>query len=307
MQHTFRADLHMHSTWSDGTDSPKEILNKVKAAGISFFAITDHDEYRGSRELLLQLKKTQDEARPVFITGAEFSCRDGDDKFHILGYAYDPHSPAVRELRKVFREIRMQKTVNRMTFLKDRYGFSFSEREMAALMRHHNPGKPHIAKLMIRHGYATTISEAILNYLDNYHGPERRIRPEEAIEAILAAGGIPVLAHGPFGDGEQDLGPEEMEGRILRLKAAGLMGVEAFYSGYSAAHRDMMLDLAARHGLLATSGSDYHGKNKSVILGDTGPGSPEEKAAAVSEFCAEALMRSTAVSIPYSTAFRGEE
>ena len=297
----------MHSTWSDGTDSPKEILNKVKAAGISFFAITDHDEYRGSRELLLQLKKTPDEVRPVFITGAEFSCRDGDDKFHILGYAYDPHSPAVRELRKIFHEIRIQKVTNRMAYLKKTYGFDFAEREIKALLRHHNPGKPHIAKLMIRHGYAGTISEAIVSYIDNYHGPERRIKPEEVIEAVLAAGGIPVLAHGPFGDGEQHLGPEEMEARILRLKAAGLMGVEAYYSGFSPVHRDMMLDLAARYSLLVTSGSDYHGKNKSVMLGDTGPGEAAEKAALVSEFCAEALMRSTAVSIPYSTAFRGEE
>ena len=307
MPHTFRADLHMHSTWSDGTDSPKELLNKVRAAGISFFAITDHDEYRGSRELLLQLKKTQDEVRPVFITGAEFSCRDGDNKFHILGYAYDPHSPAVIELRKIFHRIRVEKVTNRMAYLKEKYGFDFSDREFAALMRHHNPGKPHIAKLMIRHGYAKTISEAIENYIDNYHGPERRIRPEEAIEAILSAGGIPVLAHGPFGDGEQRLEPEEMERRVRRLKSAGLMGVEAFYSGFTAEHKDMMLGLSRRHGLLATAGSDYHGKNKTVVLGDTGPGEAAEKAAAVSEFCAEALMRSTAVSIPYSTAFRNEE
>ena len=98
-----------------------------------------------------------------------------------------------------------------------------------------------------------------------------------------------------------------MEKRIRRLKTAGLMGVEAFYSGFAAAHKDMMLDLSRRYGLLATSGSDYHGKNKSVVLGDTGPGTAEEKASAVSEFCAEALLRSTAVSIPYSTAFRNEE
>ena len=66
----------MHSTWSDGTDSPRELLTRVKAAGISYFAITDHDEYRGSRQLLLQLKEIPDKVRPVFITGAEFSCRD---------------------------------------------------------------------------------------------------------------------------------------------------------------------------------------------------------------------------------------
>ena len=297
----------MHSTWSDGTDSPRELLTKVKGAGISYFAITDHDEYRGSRQLLLQLKEIPDKVRPVFITGAEFSCRDEKGKYHILAYAYDTQSAAIRSLMASVHKVRIEKAANRMTFLKDKYGFSFSESEYAALMRHHNPGKPHIAKLMIRHGYAGTISEAISNFLDHYHGPERRIRPEEAIEAVLKAGGIPVLAHGPFGDGEQDLGPEEMEKRVLRLKEAGLMGVEAFYSGFSPAHRDMMLGLAGRSGLLVTAGSDYHGKNKIVQLGDTGPGEAAEKAAAVSEFCAEALMRRQAVSIPYSSAFRREE
>ena len=297
----------MHSTWSDGTDSPRELLNKVEEAGISCFAITDHDEYRGSQELLLQLKEIPDKIRPVFITGAEFSCRDEKGKYHILTYAYDTQSPAIRDLMASVHRVRIEKTENRMAFLKEKYGFEFSDGELAALLRHHNPGKPHIAKLMIRHGYAKTISEAIVNYIDNYHGSEPRIRPEEAIEAALKAGGIPVLAHGPFGDGEQDLGPEEMDGRIRRLKDAGLMGAEVFYSGFTPAHRDMMRELAGRYGLLMTAGSDYHGKNKKVQPGDTGPGEAGEKAAAVSEFCAEAILRSAAVSVPYSTAFRREE
>ena len=184
-------------------------------------------------------------------------------------------------------KVRIEKAANRMAFLKDKYGFSFSESEYAALMRHHNPGKPHIAKLMIRHGYAGTISEAISNYLDHYHGPEQRIRPEEAIEAVLEAGGIPVLAHGPFGDGEQDLRPEEMEKRVLRLKEAGLMGVEAFYSGFSPAHRDMMLGLAGRSGLLVTAGSDYHGTNKLVALGDTNLDRTAEMPKGLRRFLAE--------------------
>ena len=297
----------MHSTWSDGTDSPRELLEKVENAGISYFAITDHDEYRGSRELLLQLKEMRDEVRPAFITGAEFSCRDEEGKYHILAYAYDTRSPEILALMDDVHRTRLEKTVNRMAFLKDKFGFTFSREEYDVLMRHHNPGKPHIAKLMIRHGYAKTISDAIVNYIGRYHGPERRVRPEEAIEVTLKAGGIPVLAHGPFGDGEQNFGADEMEKRILRLKEAGLMGTEAFYSGYGAEHRDMMLELAGRYGLLVTAGSDYHGRNKSVRLGDTGPGGDEEKALAVSEFCTEAILRSAAVSVPSSVAFSGEE
>ena len=142
MLNNFRADLHMHSTWSDGTDSPRELLTKVKGAGISYFAITDHDEYRGSRQLLLQLKEIPDKVRPVFITGAEFSCRDEKGKYHILAYAYDTQSAAIRSLMASVHKVRIEKAANRMAFLKDKYGFSFSESEYAALMRHHNPGKP---------------------------------------------------------------------------------------------------------------------------------------------------------------------
>ena len=97
----------MHSTWSDGTDSPRELLTKVKGAGISYFAITDHDEYRGSRQLLLQLKEIPDKVRPVFSTGAEFSCRDEKGKYHILGYGYDLKASSIHELVSTAHGYRM--------------------------------------------------------------------------------------------------------------------------------------------------------------------------------------------------------
>ena len=290
-----RADLHMHSTWSDGTDSPKDLLAKVTAAGIDFFSITDHDEYRGSRLLLLQLKEswneTQDESLPFFIPGTEFSCRDDLGKYHILGYAYQTDSVPIRKLMADLHDIRMLKVTNRLKYLKDKYGFGFSNEEIKRLMRHHNPGKPHIAKLMMKHGFADSVSEAITKYINHYHGPERRIAPEEAIQAILEAGGIPVLAHGPFGDGEQDLDAAEMETRVSRLIRAGLQGVEGYYSGYSPVHQQMMLEIASRHDLLVTAGSDYHGKNKKVLLGDTGPSDNEEKKARLLPFYQEALTK----------------
>ncbi len=293
-----KADLHMHTTWSDGTDSPKELLNKVIAAGIDFFSITDHDEYRGGRELILQVKeRKKTEKMPHFVSGAEFSCRDELGKYHVLGYAYDIKNEAVRRLMKTVHEVRIQKATNRVRFLEETYGFRFTESEFAVLMRHRNPGKPHIAKLMVRHGYAATVSEAILNYIDNYHGPERRIHPEEAIEAVLAGGGIPVLAHGPFGDGEQKLSRQEMTARVLRLKEAGLMGLECYYSAYSEAHQDMMLELADRFRMLATAGSDYHGENKLVHLGNTGCSDPEEINERIRDFYSEAMKRGDSYSL----------
>ena len=293
-----KADLHMHSTWSDGTDSPRELLDKVIAAGIDFFSITDHDEYRGGRELILQVKeRKQREVMPHFVSGAEFSCRDDLGKYHILGYAYDIKNEAVQQLMEDVHEVRLQKVRNRMRFLKEKYGFSFSKGEFDTLMRHRNPGKPHIARLMLRHGYAKTISQAILDYIDNYHGPERRIHPEEAITAILKAGGIPVLAHGPFGDGEQDLDKKEMTSRVLRLREAGLMGLECYYSGFSGKHQDMMLDLADRYQMLITAGSDYHGENKLVRLGNTGFSDPAEINEHIREFYTEAMKRGDSYSL----------
>ncbi len=293
-----KADLHMHSTWSDGTDSPRELLDKVIAAGIDFFSITDHDEYRGGRELILQVKKRkQTEVMPYFISGAEFSCRDDLGKYHILGYAYDIKNEAVRKLMEAVHEVRIQKVTNRMRFLKERYGFHFSESEIASLMKHRNPGKPHIAKLMVRHRYAGTISEAILGFIDHYHGPERRIHPEEAIEAVIQGGGIPVLAHGPFGDGEQNLDKKEMTARVERLMNAGLMGLECYYSGFAEAHQDMMLELANRYHLLVTAGSDYHGENKLVRLGNTGRSDPAEINEQIRDFWVEAMKRGDSYSL----------
>ena len=203
----------------------------------------------------------------------------------------------MNRILEAVHEVRIQKVTNRMRFLKERYGFHFSESEIASLMKHRNPGKPHIAKLMVRHRYAGTISEAILGFIDHYHGPERRIHPEEAIEAVIQGGGIPVLAHGPFGDGEQNLDKKEMTARVERLMNAGLMGLECYYSGFAEVHQDMMLELASRYHLLVTAGSDYHGENKLVRLGNTGRSDPAEINERIRDFWVEAMKRGDSYSL----------
>ena len=133
-----------------------------------------------------------------------------------------------------------------------------------------NPGKPHIAKLMIRLGYAETMEQAIREYINRIYFRNEFFHPEEAIRSILEGGGIPVLAHPSFGDGDQLIQGEEMERRLQRLMGFGLQGLEAFYSGFSPALREELLAFAERYGLYVTAGSDYHGTNKLVALGDTG-------------------------------------
>ena len=261
-----KIDLHMHTTVSDGTDTPEEILSRVKSAGITLFSVTDHDAIKGCSAVLGGLASGD----PACICGAEFSCKDEEGKYHILGYGYDPQAPTIQNLTKTCHQFRIMRVRSRLDWLAKEYSFTFSEEDIAALFALPNPGKPHVAKLMVRYGYVPTAQAAFDLYLNQYGGKVERLRPEAAISAILDAGGIPILAHPSFGSGTELIVGEEMERRLARLTEYGIKGIEAFYSGFSPAMRDELLTLAKRRRLYVTAGSDYHGTNKTVVLGDTG-------------------------------------
>lgn len=260
-----KIDLHMHTTVSDGTDSPEEIIQRVKAAGIDMFSITDHDAIKGCIVVRSLLK----EAGLSFIPGVEFSCKDENGKYHILGYGYDPQSDAIKEVIDTGHTYRISKLKKRIDFLKKEYGFSFSDEDLSALYKLDNPGKPHIGNLMVKYGYAPSKEIAIQTYVDKFHAGSEYVRPEQAIKGILAAGGVPVLAHPSYGRGDELILSSEMELRLKRLISFGLEGVEAFYSGFTPKLEEEILSFAEKFGLYVTAGSDYHGKNKLVQLGDT--------------------------------------
>lgn len=255
----------MHSTVSDGTDTPEELLDQVRKSKIELFALTDHDAVKGCG----MIRKVLREGDPRFITGAEFSCRDEKGKYHILGYGFDPDSPAILRPIDQGHSYRMRKLQARLDFLDHAFGFSFPEEEIALLMSLDNPGKPHIGNLMVKYGYAQTKEEAIVQYINGLRMKNEYLRPEEAIPGIIESGGIPVLAHPAFGSGDELILGEEMEERLLRLMDFGIRGMEVFYSGFTPKLRSEMLALAEKYGLYITAGSDYHGKNKLVELGDT--------------------------------------
>lgn len=263
-------DLHMHSIYSDGTDTPAALLKKVKAAGIDLFSLTDHDSCDGCAEMQKVLQPDD----PAFIYGVEFSCRDNKGKYHILGYGYDPEKSSILEAVQITHSTRMDKAKNRLRFLEENYGFAFSEEEQNEFLALENPGKPHLAKMMLARGYVADKAEAF-RILGGYHGKERYLSPEEAIDAILFADGIPVLAHGILADGSKVLTEEATEERISRLKANGLMGLECYYSGFTELQKSSMLKFAEIYNLFVTAGSDYHGANKTVKLGNTNQPSPE--------------------------------
>ena len=262
-------DLHLHSTISDGSDTPLELLEKVRAAGIDIFSLTDHDTYAGCQEIQDNLR----DGDPSFIGGIELSCRDEFGKYHILGYCYNVNKPSIREAAEVTHNARRNKAKNRLDFLETVHHFIFEPHERDALLHNENPGKPHFVDLLLKKGYIRD-KETGFAIMGEYHGTERKLTPEEAIDAIFRADGIPVLAHGILEDGSGLLTAEEISARVDRLKGFGLMGLECYYSSYTQAQTEIMLSLAEKYHMMATAGSDYHGKNKTVPLGASGNPDP---------------------------------
>ena len=270
MKQYLHPDLHLHSTVSDGSDTPLQLLEKVRASDIDIFALTDHDAYLGCKEIQNHLR----DGDPTFLGGIELSCRDEFGKYHILGYCYNVNKPSIQEAAEVTHSVRRNKARNRLQFLEDAFHFVFSQQEKDTLLQNENPGKPHFVDLLLKKGYVKDKLEAFA-IMNKYHGPERKLTPEEAIDAIFRADGIPVLAHGILEDGSGLLTVEQLSKRVDRLKSFGLMGLECYYSSYTPEQTEIMLSLADQYHLMATAGSDYHGINKTVPLGASGNADPK--------------------------------
>ena len=259
-------DLHMHTTVSDGTDTPEALLARVKEAGIGLFSVTDHDAIEGCRRILA----IRTEGDPAFIPGIEFSCRDEEGQYHILGYDYDPDAEPINAAVRQGHAYRMRKVKGRLDFLRERFGFVFTEEDVDRLLSLPNPGKPHIGNLMVQYGYAETKEEAITKFINQAEFKNQYVRPEDGIKGILNSGGIPVLAHPPYGSGDQLILGDALDRRVQKLIGFGLLGVEAFYSGFTKKLRNEVLAIAEKYDLYVTAGSDCHGSNKMIPLGETG-------------------------------------
>lgn len=275
-----RIDLHMHTTISDGTDTPEELLSVVKSAGITHFSITDHDAVAGAK-IMMDLLSPGD---PLFIPGVEFSCKDDLGKYHILGYGFDPSSPSILKVVEKGHENRMTEVRARIKALKDERSIVFPKEEIEKLMALPNPGKPHIGNLMVKYGYAESRKDAITGIINKLSVNSLDLAPDEVIDAIKNAGGVSVLAHPAFGSGTQKIFGKELESRVDHLIAMGLQGIEAYYSTFTKEIRDEVLLIAEKRGLLITCGSDYHGNNKTVRPGDIGTDSPDDYVQMISAF-----------------------
>lgn len=250
-------DLHIHTTASDGSDSPTLLLHNLKEAGITTFSITDHDTITGALEM--ENLVTQEF---WFIRGIEFSCETPAGKCHILGYGFDPNDPLFLAALEEGAALRREKLLSRLRYLEDTLSITFTEVEKAWLHSLKSPGKPHFGQLLVDRGIAATITEAIQKYI-NPHKPHRdRIEASTAITAILHAGGIPVWAHPLGGEGEKPLSVEEFQTQLAYLTEQRIRGLECGYSRYSRADVDFLTAQAQSHKLLISGGSDYHSTNK---------------------------------------------
>lgn len=253
-------DLHIHSTASDGSDSVPGLLEKIRAAGIQTFSVTDHDTMTGAMEM-----DALASGDLWYIRGIEFSCITPRAKCHILGYGYDPADSVFLETLEQGRKLRQEKLRRRVEGLASRFGIILTDEESRWLNSQKSPGKPHLGRIIIKRGLAADLKTAIGIYVNPCGGGNDRIDAATAIRAISHAGGIPVWAHPLGGEGEKRLTEAEFFTQLELLTGYGIRGLECHYSRYTPAEADFLEEQAHRHGLLVSAGSDYHGTRKQNI------------------------------------------
>ena len=244
-----RIDLHTHSSVSDGTESPSELLGTARAAGLDVVALTDHDTTAGWAEA--------EAARPSGLTvvpGMELSCRwfPGDQppiSVHLLAYLFDPLHPGFAAERARLRDERLER------------GERIVERSDGGVV-----GRPHIARALVEAGAADSVDHAfatLLHHRSPYYATKADTDVREGITLVRAAGGVPVFAHGLATKRGRIVGDDA----IAAMVEAGLLGLEVDHPDHAPDERAHLRDLAADLGLIVTGSSDYHGSNKATELG----------------------------------------
>lgn len=256
-----RIDLHTHSTASDGTLTPTELMRAAKMAGLSAIALTDHDTFDGLPEARAEAQRQGVELVP----GCELSLDYGGRPTHLLALFVDERpGHVVHELTRV----RKARAVRNLTMLEKLRSVGVHLR-LAEVERHATGvvGRPHMAQAMLAQGVVRSFEEAFTRFLGSgglAYVPKAKLTPKEAIEAIHADGGLAVLAH-PYLLSQQQ---RQIEAMLMELAALGLDGVEVYYTEHSDKYTELVAKLAQRLGLLMSGGSDFHGAVKpGVALG----------------------------------------
>ena len=239
-------DLHVHTSASDGQFTPTEIVHQALDIGLRAFAVTDHDTTDGIPEALQAAEGTPLEVIP----GVELSTVDSASEAHVLGYYVDQDDADLRDSLARLRHSRLERAQRILTKLA-RMGMPLDWADLQAIVGTGVIGRAHIALAMLERGYVSTVTEAFHHYIARgrpAYVERYKLKPVEAVRTIEAAGGVPVLAH-----------PLQVYHLVPGLADDGLLGLEVYYPGYAPDEIAYLVQLAERHGLIATGGSDFHG------------------------------------------------
>jgi predicted metal-dependent phosphoesterase TrpH len=250
-------DLHTHSLASDGTDSPGELINKAHASGITVLGLMDHDTVAGWDEATMYLRPGMS-----LVLGSEISCQTLDGiSVHMLGMLFDRDNSALSEVLATTRDNRLTR-MNRIVARLNEAGYEISiEDVLAQLAPGATLGRPHLADALIAKKLVTSRDEAFAELLHNnskYYISHYSPTPEDAIKLIKQAGGVAVIAH-PLAS---------LRGRTINIESfksmveAGLDGIEISHRDQSEDERELLREVVARYGIIATGSSDYHGNGK---------------------------------------------
>ncbi|MEU3919689.1 PHP domain-containing protein [Streptomyces sp. NPDC029004] len=257
-----RIDLHTHSTASDGTDTPAELVRNAAAAGLDVVALTDHDTTRGHAEAIAALPEGL-----TLVTGAELSCRIDGVSLHLLAYLFDADEPDLLRERELVRDDRVPRARAMVAKLQE-LGVPVEWSQVARIAGEGSVGRPHIASALVELGVVPTVSDAFTTEWiadgGRAHITKHELDPFTAIRLVKAAGGVTVFAH-PLAVKRGRTVPESA---IAELAAAGLDGIEIDHIDHDEAARARLRSLAADLGLLGTGSSDYHGSRKTCRLGE---------------------------------------
>lgn len=271
-------DLHVHSTASDGTYSPAQLVDYAMEKGLRAFALTDHDTINGIEEAMQRAESlrstlpSEEAARvPEVIPGIELSTEYQGADIHMVGLYIDKENEKFREKLQEFIDSRTLRN-HKMCALLQEHGIEVTYEALLTMFPDAVITRAHYAKYMLTKGYVTSVKEAFDRYVGDgcpCYIPREKVTPAQAVELILEAGGIPVLAHPIL----YHMSKYRLDALVGELKEAGLLGIEAIYSTYKQHEEREIRELAAKYDLAVSGGSDFHGSNKPGLDLSVGYGS----------------------------------
>lgn len=258
-----RVDLHMHTHYSDGLDTPAQLVEKAAGQGLRSIAVTDHDAV----DALPEARQAGRQYGIDVLAGIELTVQYGDyQDIHVLGYLFDPQHEGLQARLRGLRERRTQRGLEILS----RVNARLTQQGRAPLNRDHvlqqvqgALTRPHLAQTLLQYGYVQSAEQAFQEFLIPCDVPKANLAPAEAFELMAQAGGICCLAH----PGTIRSDPVALEALIRTFKSMGLAGVEVYHHVHYPTAIDFFLACARRHGLIATGGSDYHGHPNGATLG----------------------------------------